>query len=53
MRCHLADLVHDTALRAELVQHGLAAIRARHTCAHRVDELMTILQSLETKLVTA
>ena len=36
----------DADLRAELVANGLAAIRARHTCAHRVDELMTILNRL-------
>ena len=34
--------MHDPALRASLAAHGLATIRARHTCAHRVDELLAI-----------
>jgi spore maturation protein CgeB len=44
MRHHLATLRHDEALRQHLVAHGLATIRARHTCAHRVDELLDIVQ---------
>ena len=34
---------HDPDLRAALAAHGLATIRARHTCAHRVDELLAVL----------
>ncbi len=40
MRGHLSAIRHDPALRAALTRHGLATIRARHTCAHRVDELL-------------
>ena len=43
MRAHLAALKQSPALRAELAAHGLATIRARHTCAHRVDELLGII----------
>ena len=46
MTRHLRDLAHDPALRQSLVAHGLSTIRARHTCAHRVDELLAILAAL-------
>jgi spore maturation protein CgeB len=39
-------LAHDPDLRANLVASGLETIRARHTCAHRVDELLAITASL-------
>ncbi len=43
MRQHLRALRHDPELRAALSAHGLKTIRARHTCAHRVDELLGII----------
>ena len=43
---HARALVHDPALRASLAARGLATIRARHTCAHRVTELLAILEKL-------
>jgi spore maturation protein CgeB len=46
MRTQLRALVHDAALRGALAARGLATIRRRHTCAHRVDELMGILHEL-------
>jgi spore maturation protein CgeB len=46
MRTHLRALMRDDALRRALAAHGLATIRRRHTCAHRVDELMGILQEI-------
>jgi spore maturation protein CgeB len=42
MAAHMRVLLDDEAARAELAAHGLATIRARHTCAHRVDELMNV-----------
>jgi spore maturation protein CgeB len=42
MRRHLATLRGDGALRAELAKHGRATVTARHSCAHRVDELLAI-----------
>ncbi len=48
MTKHLAALRDDPALRAALVHSGLETIRARHTCAHRVDELLAIAARLET-----
>lgn len=46
MAWHLRALSHDAALRESLAAHGLATIRARHSCAHRVDELLGILTKL-------
>jgi spore maturation protein CgeB len=46
MRSHLATLVADRRRRTELAAHGLATIRARHTCAHRVDQLTGIWDHL-------
>ena len=47
MQRHLRAVLHDAGLSAALAAHGLATIRARHTCAHRVDELLAILSSLD------
>lgn len=46
MTRHLSALRDDPDLRSELAAHGLATIRARHTCAHRVDELLRIAARL-------
>jgi len=43
MRRLLQRLLNDPEQRRALAQHGLATIQARHTCAHRVDELFAIL----------
>ena len=47
MRRHLATLQADPAGAAALAAHGLATVRARHSCTHRVDELVGILHRLE------
>ena len=46
MRRHLEVLSHEPELRSRLAAHGLATIQARHTCAHRVDELVQIVAGL-------
>ncbi len=46
MRRHLRDVLGDSALARSLAQSGLETIRARHTCAHRVDELLAIAGEL-------
>lgn len=46
MTRHLRALVKDPARRARFADHGLATIRARHTCVHRVDELLAIHASV-------
>jgi spore maturation protein CgeB len=44
----LRSMREDSELRAALVASGLETILARHTCAHRVDELLAIVASLQT-----
>ena len=44
---NLRLLSADPAMRAELAASGLETIRARHTCAHRADELLAIVAGLE------
>ena len=46
MTKHLRALAHDPALRDALARSGLETIRARHTCARRVDELLAICTEL-------
>lgn len=42
----LRTLAVDPALRATLAARGRATIEARHSCAHRVDELLAIVAML-------
>jgi spore maturation protein CgeB len=42
----LRTLLYDGDFAAEMARTGLAAIRARHTCAHRVQELLAIVTAL-------
>ncbi len=46
MERHLHALREDAGLRDALASSGLETIRARHSCAHRVDELLSILTTL-------
>ncbi len=46
MRGYLHDVKNDGSLRQSLRESGLQTIRARHTCAHRVDELLGIYGGL-------
>jgi spore maturation protein CgeB len=43
MTRHLKALRHDAAMAQGLRDNGLARILARHSCAHRVDELLNVL----------
>jgi spore maturation protein CgeB len=43
---HLRDVLHDQALSRCLIESGLETIRARHTCRHRVDELLGVVDWL-------
>jgi hypothetical protein len=42
MKQHLHDILHDPALAQSLASEGRKTILDRHTCAHRVEELMRI-----------
>jgi spore maturation protein CgeB len=46
MTATLRTLLADAAQREELARRGRETILARHTCAHRVDELLTIAAGL-------
>ena len=46
MKFHLATLLANHEQRRALGERGCATIHARHTCAHRVDELMAIYGEL-------
>jgi spore maturation protein CgeB len=43
MTRHIRDILHDQALAAALAASGRETIAARHTCGHRVDQLLSIL----------
>ena len=46
MRRHLQALLGDPAHARAIAEHGRATILARHSCAHRVDELMAIYDEI-------
>jgi spore maturation protein CgeB len=49
MKSALQAVLRDGELRASLVARGLATIHARHTCAHRVDELLAVCRKLRAR----
>jgi spore maturation protein CgeB len=46
MALTIRDLLRDPARAAALAQSGLGTVRRRHTCAHRVDELLAVHASV-------
>jgi spore maturation protein CgeB len=46
MAVHLRAVLNDPDLAASLRARGLETIAARHTCAHRVDELLAVASEL-------
>ncbi len=42
----LKEVLNDQDLAAELRRRGIATIRSKHTCAHRVDELLEIYENV-------
>jgi spore maturation protein CgeB len=49
MTAALRAMREDSELRASLVASGLETILARHTCGHRVDELLAIVATLQNR----
>jgi spore maturation protein CgeB len=43
MAAHLEMLLGNPELSAQFAAHGLRTIQQRHTCAHRVDELLSFI----------
>ncbi len=52
MQRHLSALLHDRAMALEMAEHARRTILARHTCAHRVDELLGIYEELASQSAT-
>jgi spore maturation protein CgeB len=50
MRRHLRDVLADADLARSLADHGRRTILARHSCAHRADELFAIAAELGCRL---
>jgi spore maturation protein CgeB len=46
MRDHIRSLLADPDKAHRMAMHGLETILSRHTCAHRVDELLEIMEEL-------
>ncbi len=46
MKRHLRDVLNDQDFARALAEHGRETVLARHTCAHRVDELLAIYSEL-------
>jgi len=51
MQRHLRSILADPDLAGHLSRHGRETILARHTCAHRVDELLAIVHSVAPEMV--
>ena len=47
MQHHLSTLLQDEQRRKEIADHGRQTVLSRHTCTHRVDELLEIYAELE------
>lgn len=52
MKARLRDVLSDDHLASSLISSGRETILARHTCRHRVDELLAILSDCGTVRVT-
>ena len=46
MKSVLEDLLYDGRARQQLGQHGMKTIHARHTCAHRARQLISICEEI-------
>ena len=47
MRATIASLMRDAQARNQLAAQGLATIRNRHTCEHRAEQLLGIVEELK------
>lgn len=47
MQRHLKSVLEDLPFAAELARNGLETIRKRHTCTHRVNELLAIYETMQ------
>jgi len=49
MKAAITTLLKDEGKRKKLTANGLKKIRSRHTCTHRVDELLEVIKKLKKK----
>jgi spore maturation protein CgeB len=49
MKTHLKWILGNAVAGLSLSDHGLKTIWSRHTCSHRVDQLLSILSEIEHK----
>ncbi len=47
MAAHVRSVLHDRDLAQSLIAHGLETIHDRHTCSHRVEELLAITAEMK------
>lgn len=47
MQTYLRDVLNDPSLASSLSERGLETIRSRHTCGHRVSELLAIYDAMK------
>ena len=47
MKQQLQTILTDEAKAKDVAAHGLATIKNRHTCAHRINELEKICEELD------
>jgi spore maturation protein CgeB len=47
MQRHLQAVLSDAELARALAEHGRKTVLERHTCAHRVNELMNICKAID------
>ena len=50
MAAHLQSVLGDAAQAREMARHGLQTVCSRHTCAHRVNELLAIYRAAKENL---
>lgn len=46
MAAQLSEVLNEPMMARTLCEHGLRTVRQRHTCRHRVEELLTIYQEM-------
>jgi spore maturation protein CgeB len=49
MKQLLGRVLHESSFAEELASNGVATIKQKHTCAHRVDELLGVFAQLATE----
>ncbi|CAN5563555.1 glycosyltransferase [soil metagenome] len=51
MKRHLNSILNNKTLAHDLSDHGLETIKRRHSCVHRVDELLRIVEQVKMEVM--